>query len=115
MKTVEATQARIIICTCPNAQVAEQLSKGLMAEHLAMYVNIVPNLQSHYRWQGKIEQAQEYLLLIKTVRAFSDVEVFLLANHPYGCPEILSLGIEQVNQGYMAWLSSGGNADAVSR
>ena len=102
--TMDKTAARVIICTCPSLAVSEQLAQGLLHAQLAACINILPNLQSHYRWEGKLEKAEEYLLIIKTVKPFSSIEAFILANHPYSCPEILSLSVEQANAAYLTWL-----------
>jgi|688.fasta_scaffold316587_2 periplasmic divalent cation tolerance protein len=95
----------LLLCTCPSQEIAENLAKQVVSNSLAGCVNILPNLLSVYQWQGKIEQQQEYLLLIKTHRdSYSSLEQLLKNKHPYQVPEIITIPINNGSSEYLAWL-----------
>ena len=79
----------------------------LVSKRLAACVQILPGLESHYRWRGKKETSQEVLLLIKTkISIYKKVEKLILKNHPYEVPEIVCLSITQGSKTYLSWLDS---------
>ena len=79
----------------------------LVSKRLAACVQILPGLESHYRWKGKKETSQEVLLLIKTKTSiYKKVESLILKNHPYEVPEIICLPIAQGSKTYLSWLGS---------
>ena len=85
------TQAWIVYVTVPNRKEAERLSLVLVKEKLAACVSIVPGLSSRYRWKGRIEQAKEILLIIKTTaRRYPALEKRIRSIHSYAVPEILA-------------------------
>jgi len=91
----------------PDGDVAAQLARGLVQERLAACVNIVPNVRSIYRWEGKVQDQAEVQLLIKTRRErFAAVEAWLRQHHPYGVPEVIGLPIEAVSAPYLEWLEA---------
>ncbi|TWW59018.1 protein CutA homolog isoform X1 [Takifugu rubripes] len=91
--------------TCPNDTVAKQLARGIVEKKLAACVNIIPAITSIYEWQGKIEEDNEVLLMIKTrsskVPALVD---YVRSNHPYEVAETISFPIDQGNPPYLKWL-----------
>ncbi|XP_032419964.1 protein CutA homolog isoform X1 [Xiphophorus hellerii] len=91
--------------TCPNDTVAKDLARGIVERKLAACVNIVPAIKSVYEWQGKIEEDNEVLLMIKTrssrVPALAE---YVRSNHPYEVAEVISLPIEQGNPPYLKWI-----------
>lgn len=96
----------VMFCTTPDRGSGEALAKGLVEGRLAACVNVVPGLLSTYRWQGKVEQAEECLLIIKTLAAsFEKAKEYIEANHPYEVPEIIALPIVAGNESYLKWLS----------
>lgn len=100
--------AEEIVClvTCPRDN-ARALAESLVEEHLAACVNIVDGVTSIYRWEGKIEEDSESLLLIKSSPAIWDALSRRIAEiHPYDVPEIICLPIELGNRPYLAWLNS---------
>lgn len=95
----------LVIVTFPDLEKARQIGTLLVEKQLAACVNLLPGLESIYRWQGAIEQAVEVLALFKTSRAaFPLFEQALAEVHPYEVPEILALRPEEVAAGYAAWV-----------
>ena len=97
---------RLVIATAP-ADAAKDLARKLVEERLVACVNIVPKVQSIYRWEGKIEDDEEALMLIKTTsKMIAPVSSRLKELHPYDVPEIISLEIKkgEGNGDYLAWV-----------
>ena len=94
----------VTLCTVPDKAVGEKLARALVEERLAACVNLVPGLSSTYRWQGKIEQAAECLLIIKGAAEFEKLRARIKALHPYEIPEIISIPIGQGDEAYLKWL-----------
>ncbi|MBS1186722.1 MAG: cation tolerance protein CutA [Burkholderiaceae bacterium] len=90
----------------PDTETAQKIAQALVGRQLAACVNILPGVQSVYRWQGKVEQAQEISLLIKTRRAcYAAVEAVVGELHPYEVPEIIALPINAGLPKYLEWLA----------
>jgi periplasmic divalent cation tolerance protein len=110
------TQARIVSSTAANLDEAERLAHALVAARLAACVNLIPNLTSIYRWQGKVEQSQEILLLIKTTaEQLAALEAELHRLHSYQVPEFLVLTIPAGSQPYLDWLGASVGAAATPK
>jgi periplasmic divalent cation tolerance protein len=102
---VRLTAPLVIMTTCPDAESAERLSRGLVEGRLAACVNVLPEVGSVYRWQGTIERSRETLLFIKTTRArYEAVDAFIRAGHPYELPEVIAVPIERGSAAYISWL-----------
>ncbi len=98
---------QIIYCTCPNQETAEKIARTLVSEKLAACINIVPSITSIYQWQGKIETAQECLLLIKSRQdAYPELEKKITAIHPYELPEIVAVSIAHALPDYLNWMDT---------
>jgi periplasmic divalent cation tolerance protein len=98
---------RLILCTCPDSQVAEQLATSLVEQQLAACINIVPGLTSIYRWQGKLEKGTEVLLLIKTIQdRYAAVETAIRQQHPYELPEIIAVTLDEGSPDYLRWITT---------
>jgi len=98
---------QIIFCTCPDQQTAKQIAESLIRDKSAACVNIIPGITSVYQWQGKIESAQEHLLLIKSrVEKYSTIESKIKQIHPYELPEIIAVPIERGLPEYLQWIDS---------
>ncbi len=101
------TRYLLILCTCPDSEIAEQLANMLVDQQLAACINIVPGLTSVYRWQGKVENEKEVLLLIKTTRdRYAALEAAIQQHHPYELPEVIAVTVDDGSPDYLSWLSS---------
>jgi periplasmic divalent cation tolerance protein len=101
------TEALVVLCTAPTAEVAAELARALVEARLAACGNVVPGLRSIYRWQGKVEDEAEVLLILKTTRErFPALRDELLRRHPYQVPEVLALPVEAGSAAYLEWLSA---------
>ena len=89
----------------PDSASAVALAENLVKEGLAACVNVLAACTSVYRWQGKMETAQEVPVLIKAVAAnYSKIENFIQQNHPYELPEIIAVSITHGSSAYLNWL-----------
>lgn len=97
----------IVLTTCPNPEVASQLAQEAVEKQLAACVNIIPGIQSIYQWQGKIEQENESLLIMKTQQQqLAGLESFIQKQHPYEVPEFITMTIESGSKAYLEWITS---------
>ena len=97
----------IVLTTVGTTFDPQPLATQLVEKRLAACVNIIPQLHSVYRWQGKIERESEQLLLIKTVyERLDELKDALFAAHPYQVPEFVVLRPEELSDAYRAWLLS---------
>src|SRR4026208_1480329 len=102
----DASDAIIVFMTASNGEEAARLADMLVGAHLAACVQILPEMESVYRWQGKIERAAEILLLAKTTRSkFEELEREVRALHSYETPEIIALPIVAGSTPYLEWLT----------
>lgn len=97
----------IVLCTCPDLDIATKLAETLVQKKLAACVNILPGITSIYEWKGETETGSELLLLIKTSRkCYKKLEKSILDMHPYELPEIISVPISNGFQAYLGWIDS---------
>lgn len=95
----------LVLCNCPDSAHAETMAHALVEAGVAACVNVLAPCQSVYRWEGKIEQAAEIPLLIKTTAAaYPALEAAIAAHHPYDVPEIIALPITAGLPAYLSWL-----------
>lgn len=95
----------VVLVTTSSKEEAERIAQTLVDEHLAACVNIVSPVQSIYRWEGKVQNEIELLLLIKTRQAvFEDVRQRVRSLHSYENPEIIALPISTGSTPYLDWL-----------
>ena len=98
-------RAVFVYTTWPTTVEAEAGGRALVERRLAACVNILPGMISHYRWEGKVERAEEAVMLVKTrasvANAVSDAVKEL---HSYDTPAIVVLPLESVEKTYLAWL-----------
>jgi len=94
----------IVLCTFPDAETARRISTEIISGNLAACVNLIPGVESIYRWEGMIEQASEVLAIFKvSTSRFKNFEKKLLEKHPYEIPEIIGITADQVSEGYLKW------------
>ena len=99
-----AMTPRLILVTASSIDEARKLAEAVLQPHLAACVNIVPGIESHYWWQGKLERASEVLLLIKSsAEQFEALAQVIRQNHSYACPEIVAVSPEEMAPAYRAW------------
>ena len=99
------TDKIIVLTTCESSQDAQTIAETLVEKRLAACVNILPGLKSVYRWQGKVENATELLLLIKTRRGlFEQLSAELARIHSYEVPEVIALPLIDGAPAYLGWL-----------
>ena len=97
--------AIVVFITAPNGEEATRLADLLIGAHLAACVQILPEMESVYRWEGKIERQSEVLLLAKTTTAkFAELEREVRSLHSYETPEIIAVPIVAGSSPYLAWL-----------
>ena len=93
--------------TAPDRKTARKLAQVALAAKLAACVNLVPGIESHYWWQGRLETGKEILLILKTTTAqLAALERCLLAVHPYDTPEFLVVPVSGGSNRYLAWLNA---------
>jgi periplasmic divalent cation tolerance protein len=99
------SEAIVVFMTAANGEEAARLADMLVGSHLAACVQILPEIESVYRWQGKIERQQEILLLAKsTSDKFGELEREVRALHSYETPEIVAVSLADVSKPYLNWL-----------
>jgi periplasmic divalent cation tolerance protein len=98
--------AIVVFLTAPSGEEATRLADLLIGAHLAACVQILPEMESVYRWQGQIERQSEILLIVKTTTGkFGELEREVRALHSYETPEIVAVPIVAGSQPYLDWLS----------
>ena len=97
--------ARIVLTTAGSSQEADKIATTLVERRLAACVNIIPQIQSVYRWQGNVERATEWLLIIKSrAAAFESVRDAIKEIHSYELPECVMVEIESGSKPYLDWI-----------
>ncbi|MGC2475639.1 MAG: divalent-cation tolerance protein CutA [Candidatus Sulfotelmatobacter sp.] len=100
------TDMRIVLSTSGSKDEAHKIAHHLVENQLAACVNIVPHILSVYRWQGKVESNDEWLLLIKTTsEQFSAVRDAIRELHSYDLPECISISIDDGSPEYLQWVA----------
>jgi periplasmic divalent cation tolerance protein len=99
------TDKIVVLTTCESKEDAEKVARSLLESRLAACVNIVPGVRSLYWWQGAIEEAGEWVLLIKSSRPLLEkLRQQIERVHSYQTPEVIALAIVDGSEGYLAWL-----------
>jgi periplasmic divalent cation tolerance protein len=97
----------IVLVTAPNKEEAEKIAHSLLNERLIACANIIGPVHSLFWWQGKIDKAQEHLILMKTRKdLFSKLSEKVKSLHSYQVPEIIAIPIVEGFKPYMEWLES---------
>lgn len=98
-------QALLVMTNMPDKDSANTLARRLLDQRLAACVNIMPPVQSIYRWNGVIEDASEIPVYIKTLQdRYSELESAIKGMHPYQVPEIIAVPVTGVSAAYLEWL-----------
>ncbi|MBM3746403.1 MAG: divalent-cation tolerance protein CutA [Acidobacteria bacterium] len=101
------TDKIVVLTTCASAEEAEKIARALVERRLAACVNVLPQARSFYRWKGALEDAAEWLLLIKSKRErFDQLCAALEALHSYEVPEIIALTVVDGSPAYLDWLEA---------
>ncbi len=99
------TDKIVVLSTCETSEQARSIARNLVEKRLAACVNIIPGAHSIYRWKGAIEEASEFVLLIKSRRdLFPALRAELAKTHSYEVPEAIALPIVDGAESYLAWL-----------
>jgi periplasmic divalent cation tolerance protein len=99
------TDKRIVLSTAGSEEEASKIARNLVERHLAACVNVVPHVSSTYRWRGKVEEAKEWLLIVKTTQtALASVRDTIAELHSYELPECICLAIEEGSAPYLEWV-----------
>jgi len=95
----------LVLCTCPNAEVARTLANLVVERRLAACANILPGITSVYRWEDKVTSSDEHLLIIKThFSMYRKLETALVEHHPYQVPEVIAFPIARGLDTYLKWI-----------
>lgn len=101
----------MVLITTPNLKAAKRVAKAALQARLIACANLVPKIESHYWWQGKIEKSAEVLMIMKTSRKhLKALEKLVLAEHPYDTPEFLVLPLQAGNARYLKWIADSTSA-----
>lgn len=99
------TNIVLVLTTVGSEQEAREIANELVKRRLAACVNVVPRIQSVYRWAGKVESAEELLLIIKTTKGRSvDVKAAIRELHSYDLPECVVFSMEDGSVDYLKWI-----------
>ncbi len=95
---------RLVLVTASSAAEARVIASAILEQKLAACVNILPGVESHYWWQGKLESGAEVMLLIKSsAEQFEALAALVKAKHSYECPEIVALAPQELAPAYRKW------------
>ena len=101
------TKFVLILVTAPNRPTARKLARVALEARLAACANLVPGIESHYWWQGRLERTGEVLILFKTTRQnVPALEKVILTAHPYDTPEFVVLALSSGFKRYLAWIEA---------
>lgn len=102
----------LVLTTCPGTITAKKIANELVMERLAACVQILPGVQSFFRWVGRVDNSEELLLLIKTTAdRYPALESRICSLHPYELPEIITVPISGGLQGYLNWIETNTRTD----
>jgi len=97
----------LVLVTAPDLNTARKLAKTALEKRLAACANLIPGLESHYWWQGKLTKDSEVLLLFKTTNSrLNALEKLIVSEHPYDTPEFIAIPLSGGNKRYLDWVVS---------
>jgi periplasmic divalent cation tolerance protein len=98
-------QVRVVLVTAPDTECGERLARTLVEERLAACVNLVPGIRSFYRWEGRVQDDAEVLLVVKTQEGRGAALAARVQElHPYELPEVLELPAVGGSDAYLDWV-----------
>ncbi len=107
MNKTTQTACQLVLCTCPDEDVAVNIAENIVAQKLAACVNVLPAVYSVYQWQDNVESAKEHMILIKTTKAkYASLEQVISSLHPYEIPEIIAIDINSGLPEYLKWIDN---------
>lgn len=99
-----AKNLSVVLVTAPDLKTARRLARAALKAKLVACVNLVPRIESHYWWQGKLQHGNEVLMMLKATRAtLPELEKLILKLHPYDTAEFVVLPVKQGSERYLAW------------
>jgi periplasmic divalent cation tolerance protein len=99
------TDKFLVLTTAGSEAAAKTIARALVEKKLAACVNIVPRVQSVYRWEGKVEESEEWLLIVKTGhRHLEEARGLIRGLHSYALPEFIAVAIEAASEAYLRWM-----------
>jgi periplasmic divalent cation tolerance protein len=105
---MKATNFRIVLVTAPDLKTARHLARAALDARLIACANLIPRVESHYRWQGKLERGSEVLMILKTTaKCLAKLEKLIVTKHPYDTPEFIVIDLRGGNRRYLDWLETG--------
>lgn len=108
---VERAGHRVLLSTAPDEETATRLARALVDSGAAGSVSIVPRARTFYRFQGKLEESSEVMIVVRTtVAASANAAEILRREHPYDCPEVIAVDVAGGLDAYLSWLSQGTGA-----
>jgi|KBSMisStaDraftv2_1062788.scaffolds.fasta_scaffold110158_2 periplasmic divalent cation tolerance protein len=97
----------IVLVTTPDVKTARRLTKAALTRRLIACANLIPKLESHYWWKGKIETGHEVLMVLKTRSSkLAALEKLILAEHPYDTAEFIVVPMGGGSQRYLDWITN---------
>lgn len=95
----------LVYCTFPDRQTAHRISRNAVESGLAACATLIPDVESIYRWKGRIESAQETAVTFKTTQErFAELRTFVLQEHPYEVPELVACRVSDGAPAYLGWV-----------
>ena len=105
---MKATDFRIALVTAPDLKTARRLARAALDARLVACANLIARVESHYRWQGKVERGSEVLMILKTTaKCLAKLEKLIITKHPYDTPEFIIIDLRGGNRRYLDWLKTG--------
>ena len=99
------TDKIVVLTTCGSEEEASRIARLLVEQRLAACVNVIPGARSHYRWEGAVESADEWLLIAKSSRAqFEQLRLSVEKAHSYQVPEVIALPVVEGSANYLNWI-----------
>jgi periplasmic divalent cation tolerance protein len=95
----------VVLVTGPDVKTARKLARAALEARLIACANLIPRVESHYWWKGKMERSAEALLVLKTTAGrLAALEKLIVAKHPYDTPEFIALPISRGHKRYLDWV-----------